>query len=277
MIKAKRNLNVLVLQNEANEGLGIIQNELGRLGAEVKLIKVFDFEVVPTIINSSKYSHLIVLGGTKSVVDCGEPDKPDNEGRHAEGSLSEGSLSEGFLNDTISLIKDCFKKDVAVLGICLGAQMMARALGAKVYKGDVQEIGWFDVEVTKDGLEDNIFSVFKSEEVFFQWHGDTFELPVISNGEDVTHLATSELFKNQAFGFVTENGRRSYALQFHPEVDREMIDNWKSVITKDISEMSRVSKNNDFVDFKDLSNGDENNILSDVARSGEFFLRFLRG
>lgn len=252
-------LNVLVLQNEANEGLGIIKGLLDGLGREVTIVKVFDGEEVPAIIDegSSKWSHLIVLGGTKSVVD--------------------GSQLERQLNDTISLIKDCFKKDVAVLGLCLGAQMMARALGAKVYKGKIQEVGWFKVEITKEGLEENNFSVFKSEEVFFQWHSDTFELPSCS--EDglsltITPLATSELFENQAFCFAVGSGRRSYALQFHPEVDREMIDNWKTVIK---GSMSKTSKNSGFVDFRDLSAAEENKILLDRGRNREFFLRFLRG
>lgn len=249
---------VLVIQNEANEGLGTIEDELACQNLEFVVVRVFDGEEVGRNIGyyndrfDCNFRYLIVLGGTASVV----------------GSIDS---KEGSLNDTISLIKDCFKEDVAVLGVCLGAQMMAKALGAKVYQGDVGEFGWCDVEITKEGLEDKFFSVFKSKEIFFQLHGDTFDFSHINFGDKdikVVHLAESKSFKNQAFKFVSTGGISSYGLQFHLEVDSEMVRDWTEVIKKDV-------KKSNLQGFNQVSAEQESRTLTDSGRNSKFLSMFL--
>jgi GMP synthase (glutamine-hydrolysing) len=104
-----------------------------------------------------------------------------------------------------------------VLGICLGAQLIATALGAHVRRNPVKEIGWYDVTPTPEGEKDPLFSCFNGTEKIFQWHGDTFDIP-----HGAVHLATSPECANQAFRY----GDRTYGLQFHLEVDEALIHRW---------------------------------------------------
>jgi GMP synthase (glutamine-hydrolysing) len=108
-----------------------------------------------------------------------------------------------------------------VLGICLGAQMIAHALKADVYAGGTQEIGWDKVDITPEGMKDPAFaSLTVNGEPFaevFQWHGDTFDLPKKS-----VCMASSAAYQNQAFRY----GEKTYGLQFHIEVTPGMIREW---------------------------------------------------
>lgn len=110
------------------------------------------------------------------------------------------------------LIKETIDKDLKVLGICLGAQLIASALGARVYKNDFAEIGFHPVEITDNN---KVLSGIEKQNCFFQWHGDTFDLP-----EGACRLATSVNVKNQAFSYR----HNVFALQFHPEMDKNIID-----------------------------------------------------
>ncbi|MBK6964559.1 MAG: type 1 glutamine amidotransferase [Bacteroidales bacterium] len=111
------------------------------------------------------------------------------------------------------LIREAIDSGKKVLGICLGAQLIASALGARVYKNDHAEIGFHHVKPVKDS-QSALFASGK-EHSFFQWHGDTFELP-----EGACHIATSSQVKNQAFSY----GNNVTALQFHPEMDSQIIE-----------------------------------------------------
>jgi GMP synthase (glutamine-hydrolysing) len=125
-----------------------------------------------------------------------------------------------FLDDEITVIRDRLKKKQPVIGICLGAQLMAASLGAKVYPGHVKEIGWSALQ-TPTGApapEKNPLAVLLENQVeVLHWHGDTFALP-----EGVTHLASSALYPNQAFAV----GNYGLALQFHAEVVASNIERW---------------------------------------------------
>ena len=120
----------------------------------------------------------------------------------------------------IDLIQEAIDRGLPVLGICLGAQLIAKALGSEVKKNRELEIGWYDVSPTEDGGEDPLISHFKKTERIFQWHGDTFNIP-----SGAVHLASSPLCNNQAFRY---NGN-VYGFQFHLEVDRKMIERWLRV------------------------------------------------
>jgi GMP synthase (glutamine-hydrolysing) len=106
---------------------------------------------------------------------------------------------------------------VPVLGVCLGAQLLAKCLGARVYPMGHKEIGWHPVRFTEAGLTDPLLQGLASEETLFHWHGETFELPA-----DCQRLAGSDLCANQGF----RSGSSLYGLQFHPEVTPQIIESW---------------------------------------------------
>ena len=91
------------------------------------------------------------------------------------------------MKDEDIFIKKVIKDEVPFLGICLGSQLLAKAYGAKVTKAPKQEIGWFKVQLTKDGQKDPIFQGLRDELDVFHWHGDTFAIP-----QGGKHLATSK-------------------------------------------------------------------------------------
>ena len=117
----------------------------------------------------------------------------------------------------LALIEQAVNAKVPVLGICLGAQLIARALGARVYRNSVSEIGWAPVYLTPAGKADPLLGGIASSSPFFHWHGETFDLP--SGAE---WLAYSDRCRHQAFRY----GRNVYGLQFHPEITAEMIADW---------------------------------------------------
>ncbi len=146
-----------------------------------------------------RYHGLVVLGG---------PMNADQAEAHPH------------LDTEIRVIRDALERDIPILGICLGAQLIAKALGAKVYANSVKEIGWYDVSVTEEGRSDPLFEHFGNSEKIFQWHGDGFELP-----DGAVRLASSPVCPNQAFRY----GEDAYGLQFHLEVDPDLIERWLSV------------------------------------------------
>lgn len=121
------------------------------------------------------------------------------------------------LHDELTMIGQALRDDLPLLGVCLGSQLIAKALGAKVYPNTELEIGWEPVWLTYDGQEDAVFRGGSTPETFFHWHGETFDLP--SGAE---WLAYSKKCRHQAYRY----GRRTYGIQFHPEITREMIVDW---------------------------------------------------
>jgi GMP synthase-like glutamine amidotransferase len=193
-VKSDIKKKVMVIQQVAHEGLGLIGEELIRKGVTVDTIRVYADESIPETI--CDYAALIVMGGPMGVYD--EEEYP-------------------FIADEIRLIEEAFEADVPVLGICLGAQLMARARGAKVYKGKTKEIGWSRVRLTAEAQDDPITIYLPDEFKVFQWHGDTFDLP-----KGAVLLATSDEVPNQ----LVRIGPGSYAMQFHLEVTDPMIRQW---------------------------------------------------
>ena len=116
-------------------------------------------------------------------------------------------------------LRVAFDAGVPVLGICLGAQLIAAALGAAIVRNPVKEIGWSTVRPTAAGSRDPLFKHLGKAEQIFQWHGDTFHLP-----EGAELLAETDACKNQAFRYAGN----VYGLQFHLEVDQALIRRWLS-------------------------------------------------
>ncbi len=185
---------LLVFQHVPHEILGTFNPLLKDAGFRIRYVNFGRTpDEQPEV---EKYDGLIILGGPMCV---------DQTDQHPH------------LRTEIEAIQTAMRQNMPVLGICLGAQLIATALGAHVHRNPVKEIGWYDVSATEDGLKDPLFRHFSGTEKIFQWHGDTFEIP----GRGV-HLASSPDCANQAFRY----GDRTYGLQFHLEVDAALIERW---------------------------------------------------
>jgi GMP synthase (glutamine-hydrolysing) len=122
-----------------------------------------------------------------------------------------------FLKSEIALIERRLSRDLPTLGICLGAQLMASALGSPVFAGPVKEIGWGHVELSSDGAASCLSPLGEAESMVLHWHGDTFDLP-----KDAKRLALNTHYQNQAFAY----GRNALGLQFHLEADPSRLEQW---------------------------------------------------
>jgi len=122
-----------------------------------------------------------------------------------------------YINDELELFKRRIAAQRPVMGICLGAQMLARALGAKVYPGKQKEIGWKPLELTKEGGNSPVAHLAPGNTSMLHWHGDTFDLP-----PDAVLLASTDVTKNQVYSY----GDFLLAFQCHPELVRAKIESW---------------------------------------------------
>ncbi len=180
-------MKALVFSHEEHEGPALFGDILKEKGYELEIILMPDTDV-KSIKDDADF--LLVMGGPMGVY---EADK------------------YAFINDEVAFIKRWIAAGKPILGVCLGSQLMAKALGENVYKGKPgQEIGWYDITVKDETLK-------ILEGPIFHWHGDTFDLP-----QDATLLASSEKYAHQAFMY----GTNALALQFHPEVTAEQLEGW---------------------------------------------------
>lgn len=195
-------MSVLICKNIETEGPGTIEDYLKTQEIPYKIVELSKGEKIP---EPDRFGTFIIMGGPMSV---------NEDNRYP------------YIKEEEKLVMDFISQDKKVLGICLGAQIMAKALGSEVYKGSKEEIGWYDIELTEDGLKDshmrsltlhpgtgNLREKFK----VFHWHGETFDIP-----EGAKRLASSELYPNQAF----KSMNKAYAFQFHIEVSKGMIYKW---------------------------------------------------
>lgn len=188
---------ILVCQHVAYELLGTLNPLLKESGFRIKYVNFGRSpEARPSL---DDYDGLVVLGGP---MNCDEVEKYPN------------------LSHEVRLIQEAIVKKKPVLGICLGAQLMARALGAPVKPNPQKEIGWYPLSLTNEGEKDPLLRHLKELKNVFQWHGDTFDVP-----KGAVPLASSPLCAHQAFKY----GDKAYALQFHLEVDQAMIERWFAV------------------------------------------------
>jgi GMP synthase (glutamine-hydrolysing) len=185
---------LLVFQHVAHEPLGTLDPHLRREGFRIRYVNFARHPHAEPEIDG--YDALVVLGGPMNV---------DETDRHPH------------LTREVRVIRDALDRGRPVLGICLGAQLLAHALGGQVGRAPEPEIGWYDVKRSDGAGDDPLLGHFDEVERVFQWHGDTFEL-----APGATHLASSERCSNQAFRV----GDAAWGLQFHLEVDQRMIARW---------------------------------------------------
>ncbi len=193
---------VLILKNTETEGPGTIEEFLRENDIPFDILELSAGEIPRSL---ESYDTLVILGGPMGVYE-----------KEKYPHLIAGSR----------VLREAVNREMKVLGICLGCQMLAHCLGADVYPGAEKEIGWHHIELTGEGLKDPLMRKlaihpavgdFWRKFRVFHWHGDTFDLP-----PGAVLLAGSARYRHQAFRF----GRRVYGFQFHIEVTREMIMTW---------------------------------------------------
>lgn len=185
---------VTVIRHVHFEDLGVLEDELILRGFAIRYVEagVDALGAVPDLGGDL----LVVLGGPIGVYQAAE---------------------YPFLTDEMHLIEARLARDLPTLGICLGAQLMACALGARVYPASAKEVGWAPIMLTEAGLRSPIRHLAGHETPVLHWHGDTFDLP-----QGATLLASTEICTNQAFSWK----KAGLGLQFHPEVRATQIERW---------------------------------------------------
>lgn len=204
---------ILILKHVPFEGPGTFREELEKRGLRYREVSLYE-EAAPVTLDGCK--GLIIMGGPMNVYE--EEEYP-------------------FLKDEDRLIKEALSMRLPMIGVCLGAQLMAKAAGAKVVKGKKKEIGWYPLYLAEEASDDPVFGDIPREIEVFQWHGDTFDIP-----KSALRLASSELFPNQAFRI----GDNAYAFQFHIEVTEEIIKEWVGLNKEELTSVK------DYIDSKKL-------------------------
>ena len=194
---------VLCVRNDPDDTLGITPLAFESLRLPVECLDAFSPDVRwPGV---EEISALVIFGGEMNA---------DETERHP------------YLLTQRALMRRAVDAQLPVLGICLGAQMLARALDARVYRAPVRELGFKTLRLTAAGQGDALLSAFQTGDRVFQWHEDTFDLPagaeLLATGDDVPH---------QAFRF----GRTAWGLQFHFEVDGPGVEAWLRVAEPTLS------------------------------------------
>ena len=200
---------ILVFQHDPLEELGIFAQIFERHDLSFRYIRLFQGDEPAEDWEALKA--LIILGGPMSA--------------HEEERYP-------FLKWEKTIIRTALKEGVPVLGVCLGAQLIAAATGAAVYRGNFKEIGWHPISVTPEGQMDSLLGYLPERPTVFQWHGDGFDLPAGAH-----RLASSVYYENQAFRI----GRHVYGLQFHLEVTPAMIERWMEEHSKELAQVPYIS------------------------------------
>jgi len=209
-------VRVHVLQHVPFEGPARIKDWAERAGHTVTSTRLFQQETLPKI---DDVDFVVVMGGPMGAND-------DEKFRWIRGEKQ-------FLEAAIT-------KKKRVLGVCLGAQLLAQVLGAKVYPNREKEIGWYPIEMDQPSARQTPLNVLPQKVNVFHWHGDTFDLP-----KGAVHLAKSAACENQAFAF----NAHVIGLQFHLEVSMTEVENLIRNCPKDITKGNFVMTAEEMLDL----------------------------
>ncbi len=231
-------MKVLIIKHIGIEGPGLIEFYFRKENITYQIINLEKGDPFPKL---DHLSLIILLGGPMNVYE---------EDRYP------------FLKEEDLFIKEAIERRKSILGICLGAQLIAKALGAKVFKAPIKEIGWYDVSLTRIGLRDSLFSNIPKIFSVFQWHEDTFDIP-----KGAKLIATSSAVPHQAFRY----GNNAYGLQFHLEVTKEMIQEWMKTYEEEL----QGSPNALFLKLKILTDT-ETEIETYTQRGMKFLERLIK-
>ncbi|HET9178321.1 MAG TPA: type 1 glutamine amidotransferase [Terriglobia bacterium] len=198
-------MRVHIIQHVALEGPGAISQWARERGHSTSVTEQFTRGTLPAV---GDFDFLVIMGGPMSANDGAQFD---------------------WLAGEKQLIEEALGEEKAILGVCLGAQLLAQALGARVYPHPEKEIGWFPVRLTLEAERSRLFSGLPARMTVLHWHGETFDLP-----EGATLLAESRLCRNQAF----ELDGRVLGLQFHLEVQPQGLER---LIEKSAAELTRAA------------------------------------
>jgi GMP synthase-like glutamine amidotransferase len=208
---------IVCVRNEPSDSLGIAPMILRQAGCEVAVLDAFDpatpwpaiHAPPPLPSGERKVGGLVVFGGEMNV---------DQLDRYP------------YLLRVRQLMREAVDRGIPTLGICLGAQLLARAFGAAVTRAPVRELGFVPIWPTTAAASDPLLAGLTPGDRFFQWHEDTFDLPAAA-----TLLATGRAVPTQAYRV----GRCGWGVQFHPEVDAAELDAWLRPVT---SQWGRTSE-----------------------------------
>lgn len=184
--------NAVILQHVAAEGPGVIGTALEAAGIAARIVRIDRGEPVPAELGDA--AGLVVMGGPMGVYEAD---------RHPH------------LRAELRLIEAALRAERPIVGICLGSQLLASALGARVHPGARKELGWFDVTLDAAAADDRLWRGVASPFAALHWHGDVFDLP-----RGATPLAASAITPLQAYRY----GRTAYGSLFHLEVTRPQLD-----------------------------------------------------
>jgi GMP synthase-like glutamine amidotransferase len=188
-------VRTLVLQHIACEPPGVFEDVLRERGAELHPVELDEGEKIP---DWRSFDAIVAMGGPMSAND--------------QATLP-------WLAEEKRVIGEAVRAGKPYWGVCLGVQLLAASLGARVHAGPTPEVGLLPVELTEEGCADPVFGGLESGLATLQWHGDTFDLP-----DGAVRLARSPAYENQAFRVG-----RAYGVQFHLEVSGEMAREWAAV------------------------------------------------
>lgn len=194
--RSKDRKPVLLVQHAPHEHPAVIRRALESQGILSHWIHPYRGEKYPEL---KEIAGIISLGGPMGAND--EADHP-------------------WIQEECDLLKACTQARLPVVGVCLGGQMLARAMGGEVQKNPIPEVGWFPIQINAEGKKDRIIRNAGSNPVVYQWHNDTFFPP-----KDAVLLAGSQHCPRQAFRI----GDHAYGFQFHPEADHQLVHEWLSI------------------------------------------------
>jgi GMP synthase-like glutamine amidotransferase len=217
------------LQHVPFEGLASIELWAVNQNHSMSATRFYSNETLPSV---KDIDWLIVMGGPMNIY---EDDKYP------------------WLTEEKRFIEQAIKQDKTVVGICLGSQLIADVLGAKVYQGQHKEIGWFPIKMTDEAENSVVFNSLPQKLTVFHWHGDTFDLP-----ECATRLAYSEGCQNQAFVC----NEKILGLQFHLESTKDSVQQIIKNCTDELVEGKYIQKTEEML----LRNGNFDMINNAMSR-----------